>query len=121
MTINSQLIPLAPLVSLDCDSTGQIVARLVGLPEVQATAPTRAEALNRLRDVVADALASGRLAVLDLPMESQLMKWFGHARDDDDFAGYLEEIRRYRQQMDHASQVEMDDKGCSGSSSTPIT
>ena len=82
MQASSQPIPLGPLVSVHSESPGQVTARVVGLPEVQATAATRAEALERLREVVAHALASGRLAILDLPRENGLMKWFGHAREE---------------------------------------
>jgi hypothetical protein len=121
MQADAQLIPLGPLVSVHSESPGQVTARVVGLPELQATAATRAEALERLRKVVAEALASGRLALLDLARENSLMKWFGHARDDADFDDYLEEIRRYRQEVDDNLQPEMDDKRCPGSSSTPTT
>jgi hypothetical protein len=88
---------------------------------MQVTAPTREEALEGLRRMVSESLTSGHLVPLQVPMENPLLKWFGHARDDPEFAEYLEEVRRYRQEVDAKDQPETGTKGCSGSSSTPTT
>ncbi len=39
---------------------------------------------------------SGQLQAVEMPMERPLMKWFGHAMEDPDFADYLDELRRSR-------------------------
>jgi hypothetical protein len=31
---------------------------------------------------------------VEMPTEPPLMKWFGHAKEDPDFADYLDELRR---------------------------
>ena|GEM_PF-6669716 len=49
-------------------------------------------------------LDSGSLVCTGIPRESPLMRWFGHAKDDPDFDAYVDEIRKYREQVDrHAS------------------
>ena len=37
---------------------------------------------------------------VDVPRENPVMRWFGHAKDDPDFEAYLEEIRKFREEMD---------------------
>jgi hypothetical protein len=121
MKTDSPWIPPGPLVLMHSDGPGQITAHLVGMPELRASAATREEALTHLQRLITEALTSGRLAVLEMPNETSLMDWFGYARDDPDFGAYLDEIRRQRQEVYDDSQAEMEDKGCSGSSSTPTT
>jgi hypothetical protein len=43
---------------------------------------------------------SGTLMAIALSQENPLMKWSGYAKDDPDFDSYLEEIRKFREQMD---------------------
>ena len=49
------------------------------------------------------------------------MRWFGHAKDDPDFNDYLEEIRKFRNEVDHNSDDQSALGECSSTSSTPTT
>jgi hypothetical protein len=43
------------------------------------------------------------------------LKWFGHAKEDPDFADYLDELRRSRAEVDRREGDCPDESGCSGS------
>jgi hypothetical protein len=121
MNLDTPAVLLGALVVIDSEAPDRVAAQLVGLPELHVTAPTREEALKRLEELVREWLNSGRLAALDLPAENPLMKWFGYARNDPEFTGYLEEIRRQREDGTDNPHAETDDTGCSGSCLTPTT
>ena len=64
---------------------------------------------------------SGQLQAVEMPAEPPLMKWFGHAEEDPDFADYLDELRRSRAEVDRPDGDSPDERGCSGSSSIATT
>jgi hypothetical protein len=121
MNTDSPAVPPGPLVFVRWEASGQVTAELVGLPELHATAPTRDQAIKQLQQRVGEAVAAGQLAALQTGAENRLLDWFGYARDDPEFAAYVEEIRRQRQQLDGQVEADGQDKECSGSSSTPTT
>jgi hypothetical protein len=114
-------LSLRPLVTVSENTPGGVTAQVVGLPELSATAPTREEALKRLRFALQEWQAQGRLTTLEIPLENPLLKWAGHAKDDPMFEEYLEEIRRYREEVDRREQQEFEAQSCSNISSTPTT
>jgi hypothetical protein len=112
---------LQHLVVVRPEPAGQFTAEAVGLPELRATADSREEAVAQVRKLLDDWLASGQLVAVEIPQANPLTKYFGHAKDDPDFDLYLEEIRRYRQEVDEGLAHEGDEPACSDSSSTPTT
>jgi len=100
---------------------GFFSAQLVGLPDLRATAKSREAAVEQLRTMLQGCIDSGQLKAVEMPAEPPLMKWFGHAKEDPDFADYLDELRRSRAEVERPDGDSPDESGCSGSSSIPIT
>jgi hypothetical protein len=92
-------------------SPGEYSAQFPGIPELETTASSKDQAIEKLRQLVGAWMASGQLVETEMAQENPLLKWFGHAKDDPDFDLYLEEIHRFRQ--------EVDARECPNSSSTP--
>ena len=114
--------PLRSLIVVRPEPAGLFTAQAVGLPEIHATAASREEAIRQVHLVLANWLAEGQLVPIELPPPNPLLKWFGHAKDDPDFDLYLEEIRRYREEVDQREgQQPGDGNPCSDSSSIPTT
>ncbi len=100
---------------------GQFTARALGLSDISATGQTRDEALNRVRALMADLLASGQLVAIEVPWQNPLLSWFGRADPDDpNEKAYLEELARLRNEDLERTLRELDQE-CSNSSSTPTT
>src|SRR5437867_723222 len=84
------------------EATGKFSAEPVGLPELRAEAENAEEAIARVQR----ALTQWTGSVVQVPVKVSgagvqgLMELAGHAKDDPDFDGYLDEIRRYRQEAD---------------------
>jgi hypothetical protein len=95
------------------EPAGQFTAQAVGLPEARATAATKPAAVQQVQALLAQWVASGDLLSVEVPQENRALLWAGHAKDDPYHELYLEEIQRYRQ--------EVDQRQCSSTSSTPIT
>ncbi len=117
----SWFTPSSCLVQVRAEPGGQFTAQLLGLADVYATAATREEAVERLRALLRQQLDSGSLVYMDILRENPLMSRFGSARDDPDFDGYLDEIRKYREEVDRRAEHGPDPSECSGTSSTPTT
>lgn len=91
--------PLAPpLVHVHQEASGAYTARVVGLPEIQATGANREEALAEVGRIVAQWLASGQLVPLPLPSLPPAQKTPGWAKDDLLEQEYLEDLARLRQE-----------------------
>ncbi len=114
-------VPVYHLLVVRPEPSGHYTAQAVGLPDVQATAGTREEAIQQVRSILTEWLAAGQLVQVELPQKNPLMKWLGWAKDDPDFDLYVEEIRRYREEVDRREQPELEQRRCSDSSSTPTT
>jgi hypothetical protein len=108
--------PMQHLVVIRQEQPGQYTAQAVGIPEIRATAATREEAIAQVRQLLAQWLETACWVQVEVATPAAghpLLEFAGHSKDDPDFEGYLEEIRRYRQ--------EVDERACSDSSSTPTT
>ncbi|MCS7045037.1 MAG: hypothetical protein NZO58_01645 [Gemmataceae bacterium] len=98
---------------------GQFTARVVGLPDVGITAPTREEAVERLAALLGELVEAGELIALELRPKSKVSAWRGppHTTDPDELA-YLEALHQARQEdLDQVLQ-ELPQE-CSDTSSTP--
>src|SRR5260370_36112639 len=85
--------PSSCLVQVRSELDGRFTAEILGASDLHATAATREEALEQLRTLLQEQVNLGSLVAIEVPRQNPLMKWFGHAKDDPDFEGYLEEIR----------------------------
>jgi hypothetical protein len=111
-----------PLVQVIADAAGRYTAQVVGLHELQASAITRAEALERVRDLLAQRLASGQLVALPIAAPTP-PKAPGWAKDDPLEQEFLEDLagRREEDLEQTLRNYEQEDQGCSDTSSTPTT
>ena len=96
-----QSLWLGPLVVFRPEPEGQVTAQVVGLPEVQATAATRAEALQGVRQVLHEWLEAGRLIPLETPIENPWRRHAGWAKNDPEYGEFLDQIHRQRQEVEN--------------------
>jgi hypothetical protein len=109
------------LIEVRAEPAGRFTAQLIGAADLHATAATREEAMDELRALLRQRLDSGSLVWLEVPRENPLMRWFGHAKDDPTFPEYLEEIRKFREEMDRRDDTGSGSSECSDTSLTPTT
>jgi hypothetical protein len=109
------------LVRIREESDGQFTAELLGAPDIQATAATREAAIEQVRARLQYEVNGGSIAAIETPRQNPLMKWAGYAKDDPDFDIYLEEIRKFREEMDRREGRVWETDECSNTSSTPTT
>ena len=101
---------------------GQFTARVVGLPELQATAATREQALQHIRNTLAEWIASGQLVALPMPPAHPLQNFSGWIDPNDPGEKvFLEELARLKAEDLERTLREYaeEDQQCSNSSSTP--
>lgn len=92
--------PLYHWIVVRPEPTGQFTAQLLGLPELRASAANRDEAIERLRVHIREWQAAGQLVPVESPGDNPLQKWFGWAKDDPEYGLFLDEIRRFREEVD---------------------
>src|SRR5438128_1716089 len=78
---------------------GKFTAQVVGIPEVQATADSREEAIKRVRVALSGWAQSGELVSVDVPASNPLLQTCGWAKDDPSYDGFLEDLRREREKL----------------------
>jgi hypothetical protein len=115
------LLPPSCLVQIRAEPTGQFTARLVGQCELSATAPTSEEAIDQLRALLRQQFDEGSLQWVEVWRENPIMQSFGHLKNDPDFEIYLEEIRKFREEMDRQEHQNSDPGECPDTSLTPTT
>jgi hypothetical protein len=113
--------PAPCLVQIGQEPDGRLTARVLGAPELQATAATAEEAVASLRARLQEEVNCGRLLAVELPLRNPVMDLAGHARDDPEFEEYLEEIRRFREEVDRREGRYLGPDECSDTSLTPTT
>jgi hypothetical protein len=108
-------------VAVRHEPPGQVTVEVVGVPELRATAATRELALERVRALVGEWLASGKLVAMDVQDTNPVLNFEGHLDPsqplEQEFAQEL--ARRHREDLDCTARE--DDQECSSSSSTPTT
>ncbi len=103
---------------------GQLTARVIGLPELQATAATREQVLQHLCDTLAEWIASGQLVALPIPPSHPLQGFSGWIDPNDPGEKiFLEELARQKAEDLERTLREYaeEDQQRSGSCSTPTT
>jgi hypothetical protein len=113
--------PATCLVRVVQEPDGRFTARLVGEPDLSATSATPEEAVEQLRTRLQEEVNWGRLFAIELPQQNPVLQYAGHAKDDPEFEEYLEEIRKFREEMDRREGRFLDSDECSDTSSTPTT
>jgi predicted RNase H-like HicB family nuclease len=115
---------LAPLVLVRPEPPGSYTAQLVGLPEIAATAATRAEAVEQVRKIVQEWIAARKLVPVQVPQDDSPLKEFA-CRDANDplEQEFREDLKRFREEDLERTlrEYELEDRACSDSSSTPTT
>jgi hypothetical protein len=103
------------------ESSGQFTVEVVGVPELRATAATRAEAIERVRAMLSDWLATGQLMSIEVPRANPLLHFPGHLDPNDPLEQeFLKELaQRRRDDLDHV--LREGDQKCPNSSSIPTT
>jgi hypothetical protein len=91
---------LCPWIVVRPEPAGQFTAQLLGLPELSATAASREEAIEQVCVRIGEWVAANQLLPVAVPAVNPLMRWFGWAKDDPEYALFREEIRRYREEVD---------------------
>jgi len=109
------------LVRLQQNPEGQFTAQILGVSDLQATASTREEALDQVRALLQEQVNLGSLLAIELPRQNPLMSRLGYAKDDPYFEEYLDEIRKFREEMDRRENPHSGPGECSGTSSTRTT
>ena len=98
---------------------GRFTAQAVGLPDICATAATRAQAIQAVKSMLTGLVASGELESVDVPLGNPLLKWAGRADPNDPHEQeYVRELARSKQEDLEETLRELD-KECSSTSSIP--
>ncbi len=114
---------VSPLVRVCQEASGLYSAQVVGLPEIQATAATREEAVAEVGRIVAEWLSSGQLVPLTLPSLPPTRKTPGWATNDRLEQDFLDDLARMRREdLERTLREDAQEaQGCSSTSSTPTT
>jgi hypothetical protein len=81
------------------EPSGQFTVQVVGVPELRATAATRAEAIEQIRTILSNWLASGQLMSIDVPCPNPLLHFAGHLDPNDPAEQeFVEELAQRRQE-----------------------
>jgi hypothetical protein len=112
-----------PLVHIQEQAPDRYTARVVGLPEVEATAATREQAIEQVRETLLQWLASGKLVSLVLPLRPPVQKPADWAEGDALEQEFLDDLARSREEDRERTlrEDEQEDRGCSDTCSTPTT
>ncbi len=113
--------PASCLVRVVEESDGRFTARVPGESDLSATAATPEEAVEQLRGQLQAEVNFGRLFAIELPPRNPVMERAGYAKDDPEFEEYLEEIRKFREEVDRREGRYFGPDECSDTSLTPTT
>ena len=97
------------LVTKQHDS--RYTARALVLPDVVASGTTEAEAVDHLRDALADLQTRSRVVDVDLPLPdlaqgNPWLRFAGMGADDPDWDLFQDAVAEYRREIDEQSQEE---------------
>jgi len=91
-----------PLAAVRSEPGGRWTAEVVGLPDVCVTSDTREKTLEQVQLLLQERVASGQLVPLSLT--NPLAPQAGWAKDDPTYPEFLDEMRRYRDEVDREAQ-----------------
>ena len=109
------------LVLVRPEAGGQYSAQVLGLAEIRVTAATKDEAIQQVRRILDEWLATGQLVPVELSGGRFLSEGRGHTDPNDPLEQeYVKELARLRRE-DLEQTLREYDQECSNSSSTPTT
>jgi hypothetical protein len=109
------------LIRVRTEPSGRFTAQVVGLPELQASAATREEAVRQVEAQLQDWLASGQLVAVPIAWGNPLMQSFGTIDPNDpNEQAFLDELARMKRE-DLEQTLREYEQSCPSSSSTPTT
>ena len=82
------------------ESATRFVARAVGVPEVESTAPTEAEAVEQVKQKLTAWLKDATVVEVSVPTGNPWLDTFGRSATDPQFADYQTELQHYRAEQD---------------------
>ena len=91
-----------PLAAIRSESEGKWTAEVVGLPEICVTSESREQALAQVQQLLQERLASGQL--VSLSVVNPLVGQAGWAKGDPTYQEFLDEMRRYREELEREPQ-----------------
>src|SRR5437016_5058191 len=97
------MIPTRHLIAVRPEPPGSYTAYIMGIADLRASALTEVEAVEQAKRLLTEWLASARLVQVTVPappVASPLPSGVGHDQDEAEHQLYLDEIRRYRQEVD---------------------
>jgi hypothetical protein len=103
------------------EPSGEFTVQVVGVPQLRATAPTRAQAIEKVRAMLSDLLASGQLTEIEVPYPSPLLHFAGHLDPNDPIEQEFVAELAQRRREDIEQTLREDGEPCPNSSSTPTT
>jgi len=80
------------------ESADRYVARPLGLPEIEATAPTEAEAVEELRHKLDEWVRGAKVLEVTVPTGNPWLDTAGRSADDPHWEEYQAELERYRRE-----------------------
>ncbi|OUL29420.1 hypothetical protein BV372_23535 [Nostoc sp. T09] len=93
-------------ILLEKDNTGKETAIVLEIPECRITSDTRQQALDGVRQLLAERLAKAEIVSLQMELPSNphpWMKFAGMFKDDPLFAEIAEDIRKQRHETEQES------------------
>ena len=78
------------------ESATRFVACPVGLPQLESTAPTEAEAVEQVKQKLAAWLKDAKVIEVSVPTGNPWLDTFGRSATDPQFDDYQAELQRYR-------------------------
>jgi hypothetical protein len=106
------------LIRVRPEPDGQFTALVLGASDLRVTATTPDEAVEQLRALLQEQVNLGLLLAIELPPKSPLMDRIGWAKDDPTFDDYLDEIRRFREEVDRGENQDSSPSGCPDTSTS---
>ena len=81
------------------ESATRFVACPVGLPQLEGTAPTEAEAVEQVKQKLAAWLKDAKVVEVSIPTGNPWLDSFGRSATDPQFDDYLAELQRYQEEQ----------------------
>lgn len=82
------------------ESATRFVAYPVGLPQLESSAPTAAEAVEQVKQKLSLWLKDAEVVEVSIPTGNPWLDTFGRSANDPQFEEYLIELQRYRKEQE---------------------
>ena len=79
-------------------SENRFVARPLGVPEIETTAPTEAEAIEQVKHELDQWFRGAKVVEVSIPTGNPWLDFFGRSADDPNWEEYQAELERIRRE-----------------------